>query len=35
MKCLLCGSEHVTEESAKYRLCEECMVYNHDKRGKK
>jgi uncharacterized protein CbrC (UPF0167 family) len=29
MKCLLCGSENVTEESHKYRLCEECMKLMH------
>jgi hypothetical protein len=29
MRCLLCGSEHVTEESSKYRLCEECMRQMH------
>jgi hypothetical protein len=33
LKCVLCGSDKVTQESAKYHLCEQCMNKNHDKRG--
>ena len=34
MRCLLCGSEEVTKESSKYRLCVECVKALHNIRGK-